>query len=266
MMMHTLEPLNSRLIRSAMSVEATPHLKKLVILKEISSTNDYLLTQEDACSGWACLAEHQTAGRGRHGRSWISPFGHNIYLSLLWELPNGVKQLEGLSLVVGIIVASVLQRYGVTAIGLKWPNDLYYQQQKVGGILVDITRDAHHTCKAVIGIGLNLALSEADTIDQPWTDLQTILGKQPPRNAIAGTLLQELLIALPLFNERGFSAFIEQWQHFDVLQSQRVTVYTPHGETVGYAAGVNASGHLRIDCQGTLHYFNSADVSVRQTR
>ena len=124
-------------------------------------------------SGLVCTAEQQTAGRGRRGREWISPFGRNLYVSTVWEFTQGAAALEGLSLAVGVAVAQALKGLGLPEVQLKWPNDIQHEGKKLGGVLLEMVGDASRQCQVVVGIGVNVAMpgAAANAIDQAWTDI-----------------------------------------------------------------------------------------------
>ena len=112
--------------------------KRVTVLPVVDSTNQYLLDRiETLQSGDACIAEYQLAGRGRRGRQWISPFGANLYLSMFWRLEQGPAAAMGLSLVIGMVMAEVLQRLGAKDVRVKWPNDVYVNGRKLCGILAE---------------------------------------------------------------------------------------------------------------------------------
>src|SRR5690606_35135199 len=127
---------------------------------DVGSTNDWafelLQSARAADEVVVCLAECQRSGRGRRGRSWISPFGDNLYLTLAYREPGGVAAVDGLSLVVGISVARALERLGASGIKLKWPNDVFWGDRKLGGILVELRGELATDCHVVIGVGVNV--------------------------------------------------------------------------------------------------------------
>ena len=128
--------------------------------------------------GAVLVAEAQTAGRGRRGKQWFSPFGCNLYFSMYWQLEQGIQAAMGLSLVVGLAVAKVLQQQWQLPVRLKWPNDLYIEHKKLGGILVELAGQTHAQCDVVIGLGLNIRMPDHTdkAVDQPWADLTSALG------------------------------------------------------------------------------------------
>ncbi len=118
---------------------ATP----FALIPVIESTNQYILDNaRELDSGFVCIAEYQSKGRGRRGREWISPFGSNLYLSMFWQLEAGMAAAMGLSLVVGIAIAEAIEKLGIEGIKLKWPNDLYHNDKKLAGILVEMSGQA----------------------------------------------------------------------------------------------------------------------------
>ncbi|MDX1654152.1 MAG: biotin--[acetyl-CoA-carboxylase] ligase, partial [Candidatus Competibacteraceae bacterium] len=183
-----LELLDPEGIRAQLSPSVQGRLAQLEVFDQIDSTNSYLLTRAKAGApgGSVCLAERQSAGRGRRGRQWISPFAANLYLSVLWRYPDGPALLSGLSLAVGVAMARALEGVGVVGVGLKWPNDLLWRDQKLGGILLEFGGESSGPCQVVTGVGLNVTMPKepALDIDQPWPDLTTVLGLGLSRNRL----------------------------------------------------------------------------------
>ncbi len=261
-----MELLNSETITQSLNQKNVKRIVQLDILDCVDSTNQYLLNLKTNLSGYVCLAEKQVAGRGRRGRQWLSPYGHNIYLSLLWHFSLSLSRLGGLSLVVGIAVIKALQRYGLADLSLKWPNDILYQDKKLGGILVEISGDVAEQCRVVIGVGINTNMPKntAEKIDQPWIDVASIIETTPSRNAIAGNIIDELLTMLPQFQQQGFTSFLKEWQQFDSIHQQTVYVHTANEVLEGTAEGIDEQGNLLLKSGGKLHTFCSGEVSVRK--
>jgi BirA family biotin operon repressor/biotin-[acetyl-CoA-carboxylase] ligase len=126
-------------------------------------TNSRLLAITDLPAGKAdvCIAEHQSAGRGRRGREWLAPFGGGICLSLSWTFPEPPPQLGALSLAVGVALLRALGSHGASGVRLKWPNDVLVNERKLGGILCELRAEAGGPAYVVIGVGLNARLAEA---------------------------------------------------------------------------------------------------------
>lgn len=196
------------------------HDFKIIIEKNLPSTNDYLLAiianKREPLPKTALLAEIQTAGRGRGGSSWISTPG-NILLSIYWPFYGALDKLYGLSLVIGIAVARVLKNNQLVDVQLKWPNDIYWHNSKMGGILIETKQHAPSVIGVVIGIGLNIIAMDnlQEQIDQEYISLEQALGHKVIREKIIGELLVEFNKVLTDFGTKGFEAFINEWKSFD---------------------------------------------------
>jgi BirA family biotin operon repressor/biotin-[acetyl-CoA-carboxylase] ligase len=214
-----------------------------------------------------CLAEAQSAGRGRRGRVWQSPLGGNLYFSLLRRFQHGMGSLAGMSLVAGVATIAALEDCGIGEAGLKWPNDVLARGRKLAGILVELGGEFLGPCHAVIGIGINLRLAEGvrARIDQPAIDLATLAGDAalPSRNQLAARLIVRLAAALDRFEAEGFAAFRDDYARSDLLDGQPVRVSSGRQTHAGVAAGVDERGALRVRCGKLQQLFDSADVSVR---
>ncbi|HEU4855832.1 MAG TPA: biotin--[acetyl-CoA-carboxylase] ligase [Rhodanobacteraceae bacterium] len=212
------------------------------------------------------FADWQQAGRGRRGRQWISPPATNLQGSCLKHFASGYAALAGLSLAVGVAVVQALEDCGVAGVGLKWPNDLVYADAKLGGILIELGGEFMGPCHAVIGVGLNVRLSDAvrRTLDRPCTDLARLRGaRAPSRNALATALVARLVEALDVFATSGFAAFAEAWAARDVLAGRRIHVEGARGAFDGVARGVDTRGALRVARAGSVACLDSAEVTVR---
>ncbi|MCK5728418.1 MAG: bifunctional biotin--[acetyl-CoA-carboxylase] ligase/biotin operon repressor BirA [Methylococcales bacterium] len=265
-----LELLSYDNIHQHLTPATTALLSNLEIHPQLASTNDYLLKAMSVKnqSGHVCFAEFQTNGRGRQGRQWVSPFGANIYLSFSWIFKNGFGSLAGLSLAIGVAVVRALNQLGFNNIGLKWPNDIYWKQQKLGGVLIEISGESSGECTAIIGLGLNLYLPATKTlnIDQSWTDLEKIKTNQVySRHKIAATLLNNLLTISASFEEKTFQAYAAEWQQYDCMQGREVSIYQGEQQFDGTVMGINENGLLLLkDTYGKISHFASGEVSFRK--
>ncbi|MCG3202558.1 MAG: Bifunctional ligase/repressor BirA [Gammaproteobacteria bacterium] len=255
-------------IHSMLSAEARRTLRGLRLYFETDSTNQRLLdlARAEDVHAQVCLAEIQTAGRGRRGRRWLGSAGGDVALSLAWRFNAALEALAGLSLAAGIAVHRALSRLGVDdGLMLKWPNDVVFRQQKLAGILVEIQGEMGGPCLAVIGIGLNVDLPAAvrAEVQQPVTDLKSALGTVPTRNAIVAQLLGELVGVLREFEARGFGAFAEEWARLDAAYGREVDVHLPSGVAHGVAMGVTEDGALRLNVAGADRRLHSGEVSLR---
>ncbi|MGB1142587.1 MAG: biotin--[acetyl-CoA-carboxylase] ligase, partial [Halioglobus sp.] len=227
-----IDLLQAEVIRDNLASRASALLSDLQVFDTVDSTNAEILRRlaqgaGSGVSGLVCTAESQSAGRGRRGRTWVSPYASNIYLSLGWEFSQGAAVLEGMSLAVGVAVARALAACGVKDATLKWPNDILHNGAKLGGILLEMTGDASGACQVVVGIGLNVAMppAAAGDIDQAWTDLRAICADSPPsRNQLLTQLLNELLPLLADFESTGFAPWRDEWQALDAFADERVVL------------------------------------------
>jgi BirA family biotin operon repressor/biotin-[acetyl-CoA-carboxylase] ligase len=240
----------------------------LEIVDSVDSTNTLLMrrAQAGAASATVVAAEAQSAGRGRLGRSWHSGIGDGLTFSLLWRFMQGAGFLAGLSLAVGVALARAFEKMGVEGIGLKWPNDVLWKGRKVAGILIEMQGDALGPSAAVIGIGINVRLSDAvrRRIDQHAADLESAVGRGLDRNAVLAAVLRELLDMLELFERRGFAPLRAQWERRHAFQDRAVTVLLPDGQrAAGIARGAAEDGALIVESSGALRRFHSGEVSVR---
>lgn len=239
------------------------YLTTLDIFEVVASTNAEALTRIGAENGYVCTAEQQTAGKGRRGRTWVSPYAENLYLSVLWEFAGGAAALEGLSLAVGVAVVDALAVQGVSGVRLKWPNDVLYKGQKLAGILLEMVGDAAGPCQVVVGVGLNVRMRASVVIDQPWIALNSIDSAAVDRNRILALLLNQLMPLLANFENTGFVAYQDRWQQLDAYVGQNIVMTQGSGLVFGKAAGVDASGALVIETQAGRQVFTGGEVSLR---
>ncbi|TPG53185.1 bifunctional biotin--[acetyl-CoA-carboxylase] ligase/biotin operon repressor BirA [Ewingella americana] len=235
------------------------------VLPVIDSTNQYLLERiTQLTSGDACVAEYQQAGRGRRGRKWFSPFGANLYFSMYWKLDQGPSAAMGLSLVIGIVMAEVLQKLGAEDVRVKWPNDLYLKDRKLAGILVELTGKTGDAAHLVIGAGINLKMREpaSDSIDQGWINLQEA-GVNIDRNQLTATLLQELRSALRQFEVEGLAPFITRWRKLDNFLDRPVKLLIGEKEIHGIERGIDQQGALLLEQDGLIKSFIGGEISLR---
>ncbi len=238
---------------------------QVAVLPVIDSTNQYLLDRIGTLqSGDACVAEYQQAGRGRRGRKWFSPFGANLYLSMYWRLEQGPAAAIGLSLVIGIVMAEVLRDLGASQVRVKWPNDLYLQDRKLAGILVELTGKTGDAAQIVIGAGINLAMRkvESDIINQGWINLQEA-GIAIDRNTLAARLINELRAALELFEQEGLTPYLSRWEKLDNFINRPVKLIIGDKEIVGISRGIDTQGALLLEQNGATKAWMGGEISLR---
>jgi len=262
-----LELLDAARIRAEFGARSLVQLDGLHLVASADSTNGLAGRDLPVESGRArvWLAEHQTAGRGRRGRSWVSPFGQNLYLSLAWRFDVPMSQLAGLSLATGAVVAEALQHLGLDGHVLKWPNDILVDGRKLAGILVEVSGEAGGPATAIIGVGVNFRVSAsvAACIDQPWTDLQRAGLAGVSRNRLAGVIVDRLIEACGLFAEQRLGPFVARWETFDQLRGQTVAVIRGERVIEGIYCGISPSGAMILENADGRAEHHAGEVSLR---
>lgn len=240
-----------------------------ILVHEITdSTNNQLQQRLKAGtiteSGSSIVAEAQTAGRGRRGRNWYSPFGCNLYFSMYWRLAHGMQAAMGLSLVVGLAITRTLKQHYAVNAKLKWPNDVYINEQKVAGILVELSGQVDADCEAIIGIGLNIHMpsSASSNIDQPFTTLAQHSVEPINRNQLIVNLQTELIQILTEFSQSGFANFVNEFNTVNQYQDQPIKVIAAT-EKLGICRGVDQQGGLLLETSETIESIYGGEVSVR---
>lgn len=263
------EPLDADAISSMLSAQARDSIAEVHIAWQVDSTNSALMRRASSNDRSSCalLAEVQTDGRGRRGRTWQSVIGGSLVMSLRWNFDGGMSALAGLSLVAGLGVIAALQDIGISSVCLKWPNDVVADGRKLAGILVEIGGEAQGPCHAVIGVGVNIRIDRktADAIDQPWIDVDSLApsGQSRYRNRLAAALLSRLAASLHQFNAEGFAGFVDVQARYDALVGKRICVNAPTGERCGIAMGIDSRGALRIRGDNGEFLVETGEVSVR---
>lgn len=255
------------LLDEAVLADALPVSQgRVSVLPSVDSTNAEALRrlQGDIAPFWL-FAERQTAGRGRRGRPWASPFGENLYGSLVVRVDGGSRQIEALSLTVGLAVARALHSCGISGAGLKWPNDILVDGRKISGILLELSGDPADVCHVVIGIGINvnMAVDSSVSIDQPWTSLRQLVGCVVDRNRLAVELMRQLDIHLARHWQDGFAAWREDWESLHLWRGREAVVAAGSQATNGTILGVDAGGAIRLLVEGVEHAFSGGELSLR---
>jgi len=233
----------------------------------IDSTNDYLMRRlpNQLTQGQVCLAEYQSAGRGRRGRQWVSSFGTQIYLSMYWYLEQGLSAAMGLSLLSALAVSDAVFAVSGIQVQLKWPNDIYIEGVKLAGILIDLEGQALEPSHSVIGIGLNLNIpaEAAQKIDQRWTDLQSHSETKIDRNALSAQLITCLYARLQQHQNEGLITMLDEWHAHDIYLNKRVKLLTGERITKGICRGINNQGALLLEVNGEIKPIYGGEVSLR---
>lgn len=264
-----MELLNKGEITKNLSKAGSLGLANLDVLDNCDSTNQFLLKRNNTVavpSGSVCIAEMQTAGKGRLGREWISPYGQNVYASFLWRFKSGITSLSGLSLACGVVVCDALKEMGIEGHGLKWPNDILYDGRKLGGILVEIQGENQGEYVAVIGVGLNYKMNKISSTDisQPWIDIMQINNGEIGRNELVSKLMSSILVMLNSYESTGLKAYVNSWNNYDCFKQQRIKIISGKSTEEGVGQGITNSGELKLDkADGSTKLILSGEVSLR---
>lgn len=262
-----MEPWDESRLLDLMAPDARAVLQRLEVRKTTASTNDdaAALMRQGFSGAVICLAEEQTAGRGRRGREWFSPWGRSFYGSFGWVFAEGLPALEGLSLAVGVALVRALERYGIRGVGLKWPNDLEVDGAKLGGVLIEVQAEAGGHCQAVIGIGLNLSLppDASARLERKVTDVAALTGGAVGRNRLGALLIEEVLLLLRDYPQRRFAGVRDEWLQLDVLRNCPVEVTGLQQVISGIGRGVDERGALLVETPAGLITVQAGEVSLR---
>ncbi|MFP8965515.1 bifunctional biotin--[acetyl-CoA-carboxylase] ligase/biotin operon repressor BirA [Pokkaliibacter sp. CJK22405] len=262
-----LELIDPQALRQRLQDESATCFMQVHYSHSLDSTNLTAMNMvaEGKTHGQLVVAEHQAAGRGRRGKSWHSPFGENIYLSLIWSFQGGLAGLEGLSLAIGLGLAKGLHRLGVEGVELKWPNDVLIDNKKVSGILIEVSGETEGECHVVIGIGLNVEMQNAtdDLITQPWCSLRPYLPADVGRNALLQTVMVDLVGVLEQFVDVGFAGLRDEWLTYSAHMGQALRLSSGTMITEGVMVGLTDTGGLEVRTAKGVEVFYGGEVSVR---
>ena len=240
---------------------------RLDILSATESTNKCLTDRfgQPDLHQRIVLAEGQHAGKGRRGRSWVSPFARGLYLSLGWHFAMAPASLNALSLASGVAVVRALNGLDMTGIFLKWPNDLICAEKKIGGILLEARSETAASCDVVIGIGINIRLSEEtkSNLDQPVTDLASHNPQLPARSRLAGKVIAEQLSMLTRVAAGRMDEYVAEWRGLDYLSGRQVEMQAPGLALQGRVRGVDDNGLLLLETCDGARKFSSGELRVR---
>ena len=237
------------------------------VVSIIDSTNTYVKEHlHELPQGYVCLAEAQTHGRGRRGKTWVSPFGSSIYMSMAWTFKGGYQSMAGLSLLVGIAINRSLKIMGIKDCKLKWPNDVFHNCRKLAGILVEVEGQVGSDASAVIGIGINVDLPNAvSEIDQPFVDLVSITQKPVDRNELVALIILTLTQMLKEFELKGLAPFLSEWREADLFYNEYVYLESGNNRIHGLSKGINEGGALLLENAGKVTPHHGGEISVRKS-
>lgn len=265
-----MSSLTSDSIHERLGESARSRLDVLEVFSELESTNTYLLGQPCPMPGRyrVALAKHQTNGRGRMNRRWISPPSSGLCLSMSFTFARLPEDFASLSLAIGTGIVQALEKLGARGIAIKWPNDLVAGDGKLGGILPEVHSAKANGMSVVVGIGLNVDLRNGTTEKRIGSslgravDLASCSDKLPSRPVIAAALIESLVDSMLRFETGGFSLFHDAWQQYDWLRGREVIIERADARDAGIADGVDTDGALLLNAGGTRRRITSGSVIV----
>lgn len=246
-----------------MTIEMPPSTHSIQWVEEIDSTNSELLRR--AASGLAnvpqaLVAQRQTHGRGRAGRSWVSPGpkqnAENLCLSVLMDVPVPLAELPPLTLALGVAA-----RRALSGVQLKWPNDLFLDGKKLGGILVEVAKGSNTLCTIVAGIGINLRMPQSIEIDQEFTDLARH-GQYQSAHDLAPRIVTQFIAAAADYAKHRLTNFFNDWHDADALKGRELILSDdPMGNW--RALGISERGGLLVGLGAQVRELVAGEVKVR---
>ena len=263
-------PLDADALRARWSATTLSRLHELRVQWHTGSTNADLLGQPPPRGRLSvCVAEHQAAGRGRRGRTWLAAPGSALCLSWAWRFDALPAHIGSLGLAIGIAAVATLESLGCTGVGLKWPNDLVTEDGKLAGILIELVSEAAGPALVVVGLGLNVALGASlrEAVrgeGNRATDLRSAGAAAVDRNVLAARLVEDGLDAMLRWERDGFAPLIPAWRALDRLHGHDVVVRHIDRALEGVARGVDLDGALLLDDGQTVHRLSSGEASVRR--
>ena len=256
----TFEPIDLDALQQIISWEYLDIDYKMTI----PSTHLYLKhLKKPANNTILCLAEHQTHGIGQRHKAWASPFGNNLYFSLNIMTKRRPQDLSGLSLCLAL---SIVKALNIPTLKIKWPNDIFAEDQKLAGILIDLGQYQHDGMPLIISIGLNVNQMQSFGLENQWTSLQKIMNKIQNRTLILAQILHQLKLDMVEFEVKGFHAFWQEWQKFDVLYDQEVMVTQADKIIYGRALGVDEMGRMLLEVESKIIHLNFGEASIKPQR
>ncbi len=236
--------------------------------EEIDSTQEAAreLAASGADQGTAVIAERQSAGRGRMGRTWHSPSGVNLYTTIILRPPIPIADVPRLSLVAGVAAAQALEREAPGIVALKWPNDVWLGGRKAGGIIAEAVTDAGQNLESVLlGIGININLAADDLppeLRDKATSMRIATGHPCDRIAVADSLFNLLDSRYMETLTRGFESVRPAWERYSALTGKRVAIVNAGRRQSGVVKGIDGTGALLLDIGDRVERIVGGEVSV----
>ena len=213
--------------------------------ESIDSTNSYLARTKYSAKPQICITREQTKGKGQHGRNWVSQKDGSIIFSMRKSFNEGMN-LNGLSLIAGMaIIKSIEAECQLSGLKIKWPNDIYYGDKKLAGILMENTHYKSNQL-VLVGVGINYQLVDTNEIDEPWVDLSRILNTLPNFQQLTAKIINNILFFLEDFQINGLSNLLSEWHHYDMLKGVRIKFRESNIELQGQIDGITNQGALKV--------------------
>jgi len=261
--------LDADVIRESIGEAAAARISGFDAFPEIESTNTYLMQRTGPPPGRLHVAAttNQTMGRGRHGRTWQSPPGSGLCLSLAYTFGVQPANLSALTLAIGIGVIDALADTGVGGVQLKWPNDLIADDGKLGGILTESQSQASGAVTVVTGVGVNVNLGDMSNFElevdsaRRVADLARFAATLPKYEDLAARLIDSLCTTFVDFEADGFDRYARRWVEHDWLYGRDLVIDTEQRQVAGTGAGIADDGALLVDTgKGGIHRITSGSV------
>jgi len=250
-------------IHSGLNSKSNSLINRLDVIFETGSTNKTIVSQQSDSNYTVLLSESQTDGSGRRQKKWVSPLGENIYCSIKFQIENS-NNIHFIPLLTAVSICKSLQKIGIPDCQIKWPNDLYLEDKKFGGILVEsrYNIDLGHTI--IVGIGLNINMdSNHEEIDQSWTSLFKHSNTIFDRNIIVSMILSDLIEKFEHISELKKKQFMLDWKPLDYLNGREITIIEANSSYSAISLGISDDGALLIEHEQNKKKIYSADVSVK---
>jgi len=265
-----MSSIDAAAIREALNPATASMMARLDVFPEIDSTNAWLMAQPAPEAGMhrVAIAGHQTAGRGRGDRRWLSAPGSSLCLSIAHTFHQNPGNLSALTLAVGVAAVHALRDTGANDVKLKWPNDIVAGDGKLGGMLAESHYRSESSATVVVGIGINLDLPPdiLASVDSGWAqspaDLASILRSSVSAAALSAAMIDHIVHSLTTFEGQGFHAFAETWRRYDWLRGRTVSVRQPGGTVRGTASGIDSDGALLVQEAATTTRVISGSIEV----
>lgn len=255
--------LNTQQLENEIRSRLAGHTVNLNYLHSCQSTN--MVCMQMAQHGSVVVAERQTAGRGRRGRTWESPASNNIYCSIGLNKTIDAEYIGMISLLVGVGITQVLQQQGYADLSLKWPNDILLQQKKLGGILIESRVNALNEFYLVIGFGLNIHLQESviSQLDRPAIGLNQVSGITVNRQQLLAQLIVAIYGSVNAFQLEGIPDLIQRFSSLDSYFGKQVLIISGDESISGVYLGLEETGHIQVRTDRGVQIFSAAEISMR---